>query len=93
MQIFNYLTENIIKKMKVSPPDAEALRMFLILPLYHEMRNPRRHPELQVYYTHVMISINGNWLCLPAHAHSGEYVEGTNNVAKLHHTHVYGVES
>ncbi|XP_026322032.1 probable E3 ubiquitin-protein ligase HERC4 isoform X2 [Hyposmocoma kahamanoa] len=45
--IFNHLTENIIKKMKVSPPDAEALRMFLILPLYHEMRNPRRHPELQ----------------------------------------------
>ncbi|KAM3967385.1 HECT and RLD domain containing E3 ubiquitin ligase 4 [Aphomia sociella] len=45
--IFNHLTENIIKKMKMSPPDAEALRMFLILPLYHEMRNPRRHPELQ----------------------------------------------
>ncbi|XP_050562405.1 probable E3 ubiquitin-protein ligase HERC3 isoform X1 [Spodoptera frugiperda] len=45
--IFNHLTENIIKKMKVSPPDAEALRMFLILPLYHEMRNPRRHVELQ----------------------------------------------
>lgn len=45
--IFNHLTENIIKKMKVSPPDAETLRMFLILPLYHEMRNPRRHPELQ----------------------------------------------
>ncbi|CAH0763694.1 unnamed protein product [Diatraea saccharalis] len=45
--IFSHLTENIIKKMKVSPPDAEALRMFLVLPLYHEMRNPRRHPELQ----------------------------------------------
>ncbi|CAH2991766.1 unnamed protein product [Chilo suppressalis] len=45
--IFSHLTENIIKKMKVSPPDAEALRMFLTLPLYHEMRNPRRHPELQ----------------------------------------------
>ncbi|XP_053604119.1 probable E3 ubiquitin-protein ligase HERC4 isoform X3 [Plodia interpunctella] len=45
--IFNHLTENIIKKMKVSPPDVEALRMFLILPVYHEMRNPRRHPELQ----------------------------------------------
>ncbi|XP_075971784.1 HECT and RLD domain containing E3 ubiquitin ligase 4 isoform X1 [Anticarsia gemmatalis] len=45
--IFNNLTENIIKKMKVSPPDAEALRMFLMLPLYHEMRNPRRHVELQ----------------------------------------------
>ncbi|KOB65464.1 putative E3 ubiquitin-protein ligase HERC4 [Operophtera brumata] len=45
--IFSHLTDNIIKKMKVSPPDAEALRMFLILPLYHEMRNPRRHPELQ----------------------------------------------
>ncbi|CAH0605431.1 unnamed protein product [Chrysodeixis includens] len=45
--IFNHLTENIILKMKVSPPDAEALRMFLILPLYHEMRNPRRHAELQ----------------------------------------------
>ncbi|CAG9559714.1 unnamed protein product [Danaus chrysippus] len=45
--IFNNLTENIIKKVKVSPPDAEALRVFLLLPLYHEMRNPRRHPELQ----------------------------------------------
>ncbi|XP_047528623.1 probable E3 ubiquitin-protein ligase HERC4 isoform X1 [Vanessa atalanta] len=45
--IFSYLTEYIIKKVKVSPPDAEALRVFLILPLYHEMRNPRRHPELQ----------------------------------------------
>ncbi|CAG4993690.1 unnamed protein product [Parnassius apollo] len=45
--IFNHLTENIIKKMKPSPPDAEVLRVFLILPLYHEMRNPRRHPELQ----------------------------------------------
>ncbi|KAJ0178719.1 hypothetical protein K1T71_005494 [Dendrolimus kikuchii] len=45
--IFSNLTENIIKKLKVSPPDAEVLRMFLILPLYHEMRNPRRHPELQ----------------------------------------------
>lgn len=47
-QIFSHLTDNIIKKIKASPPDAEALRMFLILPLYHEMRNPRRHPELQV---------------------------------------------
>ncbi|XP_013200731.1 probable E3 ubiquitin-protein ligase HERC4 [Amyelois transitella] len=45
--IFNHLTENILKKMKVSPPDVEALRLFLILPLYHEMRNPRRHTELQ----------------------------------------------
>ncbi|CAH0729413.1 unnamed protein product, partial [Brenthis ino] len=45
--IFNHLTEQIIRKVKVSPPDAEALRLFLILPLYHEMRNPRRHPELQ----------------------------------------------
>ncbi|XP_052749366.1 probable E3 ubiquitin-protein ligase HERC4 isoform X2 [Galleria mellonella] len=45
--IFTHLTENIIKKMKISPPDAEVLRMFLILPLYHEMRNPRRHTELQ----------------------------------------------
>ncbi|KAL0832902.1 hypothetical protein ABMA28_001047 [Loxostege sticticalis] len=45
--IFSHLTENIIKKMKASPPDAEALRLFLTLPLYHEMRNPRRHPELQ----------------------------------------------
>ncbi|KAI5632182.1 regulator of chromosome condensation (RCC1) repeat domain-containing protein [Phthorimaea operculella] len=45
--IFNHLTDNVIKKVKVSPPDAEALRMFLILPLYHEMRNPRRHAELQ----------------------------------------------
>ncbi|XP_028027224.1 probable E3 ubiquitin-protein ligase HERC4 isoform X3 [Bombyx mandarina] len=45
--IFTHLTDNIIKKMKPSPPDAEALRMFLILPLYHEMRNPRRHTQLQ----------------------------------------------
>ncbi|CAB3239386.1 unnamed protein product [Arctia plantaginis] len=45
--IFTNLTENIIKKMKSSPPDAEVLRMFLVLPLYHEMRNPRRHVELQ----------------------------------------------
>lgn len=45
--IFSHLAENVIKKMKSSPPDAEALRLFLLLPLYHEMRNPRRHPELQ----------------------------------------------
>ncbi|XP_023933810.2 probable E3 ubiquitin-protein ligase HERC4 isoform X2 [Bicyclus anynana] len=45
--IFSYLTKQVIKNVKVSPPDAEALRMFLILPLYHEMRNPRRHNELQ----------------------------------------------
>ncbi|CAH2254500.1 jg25682 [Pararge aegeria aegeria] len=45
--IFSHLTKEIIKKVKVSPPDAEALRLFLTLPLYHEMRNPRRHPELQ----------------------------------------------
>ncbi|CAK1546181.1 unnamed protein product [Leptosia nina] len=45
--IFSHLTENVIKKVKSSPPDAEALRLFLLLPLYHEMRNPRRHPELQ----------------------------------------------
>lgn len=45
--IFNNLTNNVIKQVKMSPPDAEALRLFLILPLYHEMRNPRRHAELQ----------------------------------------------
>ncbi|KAL4716608.1 hypothetical protein ACJJTC_008243, partial [Scirpophaga incertulas] len=50
--IFCHLTESIIKKMKVSPPDAEALRLFLTLPLYHEMRNPRRHPELQGPFAH-----------------------------------------
>lgn len=55
LQIFSLLTEQIIKKVKVSPPDAEALRVFLVLPLYHEMRNPRRHPELQVFIITLLI--------------------------------------
>lgn len=45
-QIWNCVIDEILPKLTASPPDVEALRIYLILPLYHEFNNPKQHLKL-----------------------------------------------
>ncbi|XP_049820942.1 probable E3 ubiquitin-protein ligase HERC4 isoform X2 [Aethina tumida] len=45
--IFNEITDDLLGQLLPSPPDVEALRIYLTLPLYHEFNNPKHHMRLQ----------------------------------------------
>ncbi|XP_069702468.1 probable E3 ubiquitin-protein ligase HERC4 isoform X3 [Periplaneta americana] len=44
--IFNCVRENLVPSLVVSPPDVETLRLYLILPFYHEFDNPKNFSTL-----------------------------------------------
>uniref|UniRef100_A0A8D9ALL9 Probable E3 ubiquitin-protein ligase HERC4 n=2 Tax=Cacopsylla melanoneura TaxID=428564 RepID=A0A8D9ALL9_9HEMI len=62
---------HLVKALWVTPPDTEALRMFLTLPLYHEFMNPRQHEILQIPFAGALLNLKteatkilGNWYLL-----------------------------
>ncbi|PNF22147.1 putative E3 ubiquitin-protein ligase HERC4 [Cryptotermes secundus] len=44
--IANCVVENLLPSLVTSPPDVETLRLYLILPLYHEFDNPKNYTVL-----------------------------------------------
>lgn len=41
------MTDDIFNQFTPNPPDVESLRIYLILPLYHEFNNPKQYMKLQ----------------------------------------------
>lgn len=40
-----------------SPPDVESLRVYLILPFYHEFNNPKHHNELHRRFAQSLLAL------------------------------------
>lgn len=40
------MVENLLPSLVTSPPDIETLRLYLILPFYHEFDNPKNYSVL-----------------------------------------------
>ncbi|XP_050295958.1 probable E3 ubiquitin-protein ligase HERC4 isoform X2 [Anthonomus grandis grandis] len=45
--IWTGITEDVLRQLIPNPPDVEALRIYLILPLYHEFNNLKQYMALQ----------------------------------------------
>ncbi|XP_048520980.1 probable E3 ubiquitin-protein ligase HERC4 [Dendroctonus ponderosae] len=45
--IFTGITDYILNELTPNPPDVESLRVYLILPLYHEFNNTKQYAKLQ----------------------------------------------
>ncbi|KAL1509492.1 hypothetical protein ABEB36_004214 [Hypothenemus hampei] len=45
--IWTGIVEGILTQLTPNPPDVESLRIYLILPLYHEFNNPKQYVQLQ----------------------------------------------
>ncbi|XP_057653179.1 probable E3 ubiquitin-protein ligase HERC4 isoform X1 [Diorhabda carinulata] len=55
--IWNSIIDNIIPSLKSSPPDVEALRIYLTLPLYHEFNNPKQHLQLHKPFANAVLQL------------------------------------
>ncbi|XP_018560806.1 probable E3 ubiquitin-protein ligase HERC4 isoform X2 [Anoplophora glabripennis] len=83
--IWNCITENIVSQLSPSPPDVEALRIYLTLPLYHEFNNPKQHLRLQKPFVKALLGLKqpankvvGSWYSMT----SCDYFERLINVFK-----------
>ncbi|ENN74042.1 hypothetical protein YQE_09366, partial [Dendroctonus ponderosae] len=47
LNIFTGITDYILNELTPNPPDVESLRVYLILPLYHEFNNTKQYAKLQ----------------------------------------------
>lgn len=57
-QIWEGITTSIIPTLSSSPPDIEVLRVYLLLPLYHEFNNPINYPKLHVPFIRAVLSLD-----------------------------------
>jgi E3 ubiquitin-protein ligase HERC4 len=55
--IWNCIVDDIVNKLSPSPPDVETLRIYLILPLYHEFNNPRQHLKLHKPFASALLKL------------------------------------
>jgi len=55
--IFTCITENLIPSLSPSPPDVETLRVYLLLPMFHEFENPRNYANLHVPFAKACSSL------------------------------------
>ncbi|CAG9828985.1 unnamed protein product [Diabrotica balteata] len=58
--IWNGIVDNIIPSLIPSPPDQEALRIYLTLPLYHEFNNPKQHSKLHKPFANAVLMLTKN---------------------------------
>ncbi|KAK9685781.1 HECT-domain (ubiquitin-transferase) [Popillia japonica] len=56
--IWNDITDDLLRKLSPSPPDVEALRIYLTLPLYHEFYNPKQHIKLHRPFASAVLGLN-----------------------------------
>lgn len=56
-QIWNCITEDLLSKLTPSPPDVEALRIYLTLPFYHEFCNPKQHLKLHKPFATALLKL------------------------------------
>ncbi|XP_044727132.1 probable E3 ubiquitin-protein ligase HERC4 isoform X2 [Chrysoperla carnea] len=55
--IWNCISGDLLDTLVPSPPDVEALRVYLILPLYHEFINPKHHNVLHRRFAQSLLSL------------------------------------
>lgn len=58
--IWDCITTTLLESLKPSPADVETLRIYLILPLYHEFFNGKNYLKLHSPYSHSIQSLNQN---------------------------------
>lgn len=47
----------MLTKLSSSPPDVEVLRIYLILPFYHEFNNPKQHQKLHKPFASALLNL------------------------------------
>ncbi|XP_060525182.1 probable E3 ubiquitin-protein ligase HERC4 isoform X2 [Cylas formicarius] len=84
--VWNCITEDVLRQLVPNPPDVEALRAYLVLPLYHEFSNPRQYPRLQKPFASAFLALKppadkivGGWWA----SASVDYFERLVNVFKI----------
>ncbi|XP_022919461.1 probable E3 ubiquitin-protein ligase HERC4 isoform X2 [Onthophagus taurus] len=55
--IWTCITEDLLFKLTPSPPDVEALRIYLTLPLYHEFYNPKQYLKLHKPFAGAVLNL------------------------------------
>lgn len=56
-QIFEGITTQIIPSLTSSPADVEVLRIYLLLPFYHEFIKPRNYEQLQAPFGRAVLNL------------------------------------
>jgi E3 ubiquitin-protein ligase HERC4 len=56
--IWESITNDLLSSLSTSPPDVETLRIFLILPLYHEFVNSKNYIKLHTPFCKVMLNLD-----------------------------------
>lgn len=51
------MKDNILRDLSPSPPDVETLRVYIILPLYHEFNNLKQYKLLQKPFASAVLSL------------------------------------
>lgn len=85
LQIWNGIVDDILKQLLPSPPDVETLRVYLILPLYHQFKNAKQHMKLHKPFASALLRLSpaasrvvGNWWTLM----SNDYFENLIRIFK-----------
>lgn len=55
--IFESITSDLMKLLTNNPPDVETLRIYLILPLYHEFVNSKNYSRLQSPFSKMLLTL------------------------------------
>ncbi|CAG9857321.1 unnamed protein product [Phyllotreta striolata] len=55
--IWNCVVDDLLPHLSRSPPDVEALRIYLTLPLYHEFNNPKQYARLQKPFASAVLNL------------------------------------
>ncbi|XP_015840693.1 probable E3 ubiquitin-protein ligase HERC4 isoform X2 [Tribolium castaneum] len=55
--IWNHVVNDILGQLLPSPPDVETLRIYLVLPLYHEFNNPKQHLKLHKPFASALLKL------------------------------------
>lgn len=56
--IWESITNELLTSLSTSPPDVETLRIFLVLPLYHEFVNSKNYIKLHTPFCKVMLNLD-----------------------------------
>lgn len=58
LQIWEGITKHVLKALSTSPADVEVLRVYLILPIYHEFVNSKNYPKLHSPFSQAVHTLN-----------------------------------
>ncbi|KAH8259636.1 hypothetical protein KR026_008191 [Drosophila bipectinata] len=58
--IWENITKELIGSLVASPADVESMRLYLLLPLYHEFVNSKHYKSLQVPFAHAIFKLTEN---------------------------------